>query len=595
MLLLAISFGTLTGLADVALAAHHRFFVDQPTLVGRHVVWMAPLGMTVFFLLVALVLLVASLLSARLARLPLGILVFSSLATLSIVLGLPWVIHPLGAGILALGIGSRLYAVSGRDPDRMRRRLAKSTVLALAAIVVLNAVVLASGSLGDRRVAAGSALPARGPNVLLIILDTVRAKSLSLYGRDRLTTPELDQFAERGLVFESAIAPAPWTLPTHASIFTGRHPQDLSADWAHPLDSEYRTLAEVMSEAGYATAGFAANLLYVSRAHGLARGFEHYEDFPVSPGQVVLSTALGREIARSSLVRRITGPEDLLNRKRTPAITRRFLRWLDTRPREPFFAFLNLFDAHEPYLPPAPFDTLFGPTRPRELDRQGGLGLSDRAARGRKWESTPGQTAIDLAAYEASIAAMDAALGHLFAELDARALLDSTVVIITADHGEQQGEHELYGHLNSLYASLLRVPLVIVGPGVPQGRTDRITSLTDIASTVLDLTDIDAELPGRSFADWPMARTDSVPAFSFLSKGLSLRSWYPVGRGPEMYSLWWDGHHYICNGDGSEEVFDSRADQREERDLAGLDAAQPVLERSRAELSRVLGRPARCP
>ena len=594
-LLLAICFGLLTGLGEVLLIAHHRFLLGKTTLVSQHITWMAPLGVTAIFLAVGVVLLAASLLHAPAAQLPAGSFLFALLGTLSITFLLPSGIHPLAAGVLATGVGFQAYRVSKRDPGRLRRKLATATVTTLAAILALNATVLGSRSLSARRAYADPATSAEGPNVLLIILDTVRARSLSLYGRERATSPRLDSFAERGLVFERAIAPSPWTLPSHASIFTGRYPHRLSVDWEKPLDAEHETLAEALSRAGYATGGFAGNLFYASRVHGLSRGFEHYDDHPVSPGQIALSTALGRAAARSSLLRRVFGHEDLLNRKSAADITGAFLRWVDVQSDQPFFAFLNLFDAHEPYLPPAPFDTLFGPTGPRSLERQGGLRRDDRASRGRKWETTPEQASLDLAAYEASITSIDAELGRLFRELEARALLEGTLVIVTADHGEQQGEHGLYGHLNSLYEPLLRVPLVIVGPGVPRGRTDRVTSLTDIAATVLDLTGVEAQIPGIPIAGNWMDQNDSVPALSSLRTGLVLQEWYPVGRGQEMYSLWSGDHHYICNGDGSDELYDTRRDPEEERSLATVGDSEPVLSWFRAQLGRALERPPPCP
>ena len=121
--------------------------------------------------------------------------------------------------------------------------------------------------------------PANSPNVLLIVLDTVRADHLSLYGYERPTTPNLERLAKRGIRFDNARATAPWTLPSHASMFTGHWPHELGAKWMTPLRGNLPTLAEYLGAHGYATAGFVANVVYCSQETGLARGFTHYEDY----------------------------------------------------------------------------------------------------------------------------------------------------------------------------------------------------------------------------------------------------------------------------------------------------------------------------
>jgi hypothetical protein len=171
-------------------------------------------------------------------------------------------------------------------------------VLAVATV----AGILMLPRLRERR-ALGKLPPAAEgvPNVLLLVLDTVRAASLSLYGYPRPTTPNLEKWAAKGVVFERAIAPAPWTLPSHGSLFTGRHPQELSGEHLVPLNEEQPTLAEALRDAGYATAGFAANPTYTTRASGLARGFARYEDFPITWGRFLISSWLSRMISQRLL------------------------------------------------------------------------------------------------------------------------------------------------------------------------------------------------------------------------------------------------------------------------------------------------------
>src|SRR5690606_25192479 len=161
-------------------------------------------------------------------------------------------------------------------------------------------------SVGSQRAAAGAtggAVASDRANVLLLVLDTVRADALStaLAADDESHTPHIAALARRGVVFDGAISTAPWTLPAHGGLFTGRLPQELSSDWLAPLDDRWPTLAEALDAEGYATGGFIANTRYCSAETGLARGFEHYEDYRVSPGDLLLCTALGRRWIASDI------------------------------------------------------------------------------------------------------------------------------------------------------------------------------------------------------------------------------------------------------------------------------------------------------
>jgi arylsulfatase A-like enzyme len=615
-----VCFALLTSLCELGLVANHRYILDEITHVSPHVVWMAPVANLVFFSLVGLLLLALGSRWPGLVGPPVTASVYACLATFAIALSLPWKLHIAAALILPLGVGVQVYRLTKARADGLRRRLPRATAV-LALLIAGLAIGVAIPRALARRAAWAQlpAAPAGAPNILLIILDTVRAKSLDLYGYERATAPNLTAFAEDGVVFDRAVAPAPWTLPSHASIFTGRFHHELSTDWQEPLDGTHRTLAEALASGGYATGGFVANLLYTSYVHGLSRGFLHYEDYPVSAGQVLLSSSLGRALAPTESLHRILGREDLLTRKNAGAIVDAAVDWIEitgaqANPR-PFFAFLNLFDAHEPYLPPAPFDTLFGPTGPRPLFREVSLTRDTRARRPAKWIMTPRELRIEHNAYDASIAYMDSQLGRLLGRLEEMGQLRNTIVIVTSDHGEQQGEHHLFGHLNSLYSPLLRVPLVIVGPGIPAGRVAGPASLRDLSATIQDLLDgvpdlaSLSRLPGNSLAPrWAPAEDapgaldpEPQPALSTLHRGVSLRPWYPVLRGPEMHSLWDADHHYICNGDGFEELYETGSDPGEENNLAaGPDGASPAgslagsLADFREQLTRMLGQTHAC-
>ena len=184
------------------------------------------------------------------------------------------------------------------------------------------------------------------PNVLLIVMDTVRAQNLSLYGYARQTTPRLEQFAKTGARFDRAIATAPWTLPSHASMFTGRVAREMSADFRAPLDDMYPTLAETLGAQGYLTAGFVANTYYCNAENGLSRGFDHYEDYQLSLSEFAISASLSRAILNRDAVRRLINYHDVIGRKTAPDINRAFLSWLERQSERPFFAFLNYLEAH---------------------------------------------------------------------------------------------------------------------------------------------------------------------------------------------------------------------------------------------------------
>lgn len=423
------------------------------------------------------------------------------------------------------------------------------------------------------------------PNVLMIVLDTVRAQNLSLYGYHRPTMPNLGQIAKQGVFFEQAVAPAPWTLPSHASMFTGRFPHELTADWTTPLDATYPTLAEILYQHGYLTTGFIANTLYCSYESGLNRGFVHYEDYPVSLSQLIRSSALGREITNNLDLRRLVKYYNLLGRKSAERLNYDFLSWLSRQEQRPFFAFLNYFDAHNPYIPPPPYDGMFG-NLPR---RDPGVIPAEW------WSETEIQAEID--AYDGLLAYLDHQLDLLLSELKSRGILDNTLLIITSDHGEEFGEHQLFGHGTSLYWPSLFVPLLISFPSrIPVGRTIRTpVTLRDLAATILDLLKIDAnnKLPGSSLAKYweNSAGVENVKnnpiLLSEVSQGVRTPKSWPISKG-SMRSLVTDNFHYIVDGVGFEELYDIRSDPFEFENLAGSTEYRPAKEQFETYLEEVL-------
>jgi arylsulfatase A-like enzyme len=269
-------------------------------------------------------------------------------------------------------------------------------------------------------------------------------------------------------------------------------------------------------------------------------------------------------------------------RKHAPDINAEFLDWhADYDGARPFFAFLNYFDAHSPYETHPPFDTKFSATPPRYWLMRGWQ---------RSYTEAEMQEFVD--AYESAIAYLDHQIGELLSELEARGVLDNTLLVIVSDHGESLGENDILVHANSLYMPQLRVPLGIRMPGrAPAGlRIDSPVSLRDLPATVLDLVGLNATLPGRSLRSlWqpgvvePADADRNAGAFSELTYNRFAHADDPIQLGL-MRSIVHGRWHYIRNGDGSEELYDFRSDPDETDDLAAGEAGRAALTALRGAL-----------
>jgi arylsulfatase A-like enzyme len=486
--------------------------------------WSVPLALTITVFAASLPWLV---IRGRFFHLAARLAVFlaSAIVVLDLLMLVPR-LAPYAAAVLAAGLAAQFTRSFVQRTDRM----APVVHRALPVLVVLVAVAGGAISLaGSRAPAPATGAATVGPNVLFITLDTVRASSLSLYGYSRLTSPNLTRFGRQGVVFDNAFTTAPWTLPSHSSMFTGRWPHELSASYDHQLDTRYPTLAEYFAGRGYATAGFVANLEYCGAPTGLARGFGHYEDYPRSVGQVVSNSTLLRGIADNFTLRRLVKNDEHLNRVTAADINGRFLSWLETAGQQPFFAFLNYFDAHEPYLPPPPFDRAYGPGR--STGRVSPIHHAQWDPSSPSREIAPEFLREEIDAYDGALTYLDQQLGSLFDRLAARGLLASTVVVITADHGEEFAEHRVLEHGYSLYREGLHVPLLIVRPGTSAAgaRVKTPVSLRDVAATLVDLTGGPVgAMPGASLSTViTSSNTSGSPVFSELSK--------PPGKLPNWF------------------------------------------------------------
>jgi arylsulfatase A-like enzyme len=391
-------------------------------------------------------------------------------------------------------------------------------------------------------------MPTQQPDVLLLVLDTQRRDRLSTYGHHRDTSPSLTRFAEDATVFDRAIAPAQWTVPAHASMFTGLYAGSHGLTEAGgTLSGAYPTLAEILQVDGYRTVGFCNNPLVGLVDNGLKRGFDQFYNYSgASPNRPVdvqrgpvrraMSRAFRRfahrvqnEFAQSDWLFRIS-----LNPMLVPIWTR-YVNYkghtensltdaLDTINTHraggsdtPLFTFINLMGAHLPYRPPQDYVNRFAPGLAKDKDAyQFVRRFNADAAR---WASPPEEPLTDwqyqalFDFYDAEVAYQDELLGIFLDGMRRSGALDDTLVIIAADHGEAHGDHGFIGHSFVVYQELVHVPLIVRYPDrFPTGiRVGTNVSTRRIFHTVLDAAGIvpplDEADPNAQVAELTLARS----------------------------------------------------------------------------------------
>ena len=592
VVLLGMWFGLTTGLIETAQVFARKYLFNPATLgllqMNQHAVWIVSVANVVLFSIAGLALGLLVPLSRRFVPMA-ALFVLATLAAFEILLtfhGLSMVAY----GVLSAGIGAQIAKRIARRRDGFQRIVRLGIPVMLAILVGQIGFKYADDSRHESSQLAGLPRVADGsPNVLLIVLDTVRAENLSLYGHKRITTPHLDRLATRGVVFDQARSPGVWTLPSHCSLFTGRWPHELSARAERPLDRTFPTLAEFMTSRGYMTAGFVANTLFCNHWYGVARGFIHYEDVAEDLSAIMRSSGVGRRLHKligNPLQER---PSAFFYRKDAATINGEFLSWMDrwgpSRTDRPFFVFLNYYDAHDPYMPPGGFKNRFG-MKPPTTDE---LSLLQRWHELESKPKTPEQNKLATDAYDECIASLDEDLGRLFEELEKRRMLDNTMIIVTADHGEEFGEHGGYGHGN-LYPPVTRVPLIIVPPG---GLSDPVrvhvpTSVRNVAVTVADVLKRKAEspFPGLSLlGHWGGKPGESPTADEIVVTEIVDNVKKDEHGTKYARSLIANGRAYLKHRDGREELFDLETDPGQLRDLSKLPESKSFLESFRISLA----------
>ncbi len=463
------------------------------------------------------------------------------------------------------------------------------------------------------------------PNIVLIVLDTVGAKHLSLYGYQRPTTPNLEKIARECSVYSRCFAPACWTMPSHASMFTGLYPSQHGAfESRFLLRDNLPHLVPTLKAQGYDTIGISTNAL-VSPASGLCQDFDEFHDLgshdrsrilaglqgsdPKENGSGKLTgrlhTAISSKNAMSSMLRylRETGQAGEVLKTSWKMATRQAAKWLRPHPidnatpytkktlalmgdilkrqasgNSPFFLFVNILQAHQNYCPP--------------MRRRRFSSWHDRVTASPQKFYFHGDSP-DLARlvttygnlYDDEILYLDAVMGRLWKMFQSASLFEDTVVIITSDHGEHFGEKGHYTHVLSLYNELLWVPLIVRFPrslALP-GQDPRLVSLTDLYATILDLVDSPLPRPETSYSLLaPPQRALAISQCVYpemWQRYLEPKQKFCQSRGetfsPPVFAVMTEGGLKIIEKrDGSLEIYDLKESLLENRDISSTVAPE---------------------
>ena len=433
------------------------------------------------------------------------------------------------------------------------------------------------------------------PNVIIILWDTTRADRLSLYGYDLETTPRMRAWAEKGVIFENAVSPAMWTVPSHASMFTGLPPTTHGAGQDYRwLDHSNVTLAEHFRDNGYDTYAFSANPNLTTTGKNLLQGFETVN---VSWGgrwrKKVDENTRAKQIERDaateispSFPKKGTGHKPFTYNA-GPVTQEAFGGWLLKQRDEskPFLAYLSYMESHKPRIPTLESRQKVADQDVVELALQTDISFEKQLAYSYDQISyTDKELEAINRTYDACLIDLDNATGDLLDQLEQRGYLENTIVIFTSDHGEMLGEHQLFGHRASVFEELLHVPLVISWPGhIDAERVAEPVSNLDIYNTLIELAGVprpeqkmsmgnlvrDAKRAAGAFAE--MMSVDNVGWKNVVAL-------YPdLDRGPwtvKYRSFRHGDHKLIRDSNGVERLFHLGEDPGEHSDLS---ASSPDL------------------
>jgi arylsulfatase A-like enzyme len=399
----------------------------------------------------------------------------------------------------------------------------------------------------------------RAPDIVLVVVDTLRADRLGCYGNARGLTPFLDSLAARGVVFRNAYAPAPWTNPSVASLLTSRFPSQHGAvAFESVLADAEVTFPEVLREAGYRTGAFSANG-GIQGGLGYGQGFQHYRaHLPVARAGVPLLLWLPL---------------------RGDAINDEALGWLDRDAPgrdAPVFLYVQYMETHQPYDPlPEYLQRVAGEAPPPDVETVNALTILSHI------QSLQAEDVRAISeVYDAEVASVDLRIRDLFAALERRQLLRNALVIVTADHGEEFNEHGVIGHGMTLYNPALHVPLIVVVPdGDRHGEVEEVVSLVDLAPTILHFAGI---APPPAFEGRSLAPLLADPRRGDAGFAYSQRIPRPMDASPDhphTDALVVGPQKLIVGMDGDRETYRLDRDPEERHTPALDDGERVALER----------------
>lgn len=563
--------------------------------VSKEILWVAPIVDLIFFLLVALVIWLASRFFKRIPAARVLVLILTFLAAYDW-LTLTGRLYSRACLLLALGVAAAFIRWLGTHEAVAIRFWRKSCAYLVAALLIIFVGIQGGKWLHERIVEARLPIASpKSPNVLVVVMDTLRADHLSTYEYARPTSPVMDRLAKRGVLFENAIAPSSWSLPSHASLLTGRYPLEHGLvnvqpmpwmGWGRTAMNGFPTLGEALQQRGYRTGAFSANRVYFSDDVGLGRGFIRFEDYFFSAGDALTRTVYGRKLARFYFYRsnkskatrllRYLGLGPWLDqdsegsgeyggafgvRKRASDVNQEALKWIERDRKRRFFAFLNYLDVHYAYGGPWNY------TKPA-------------------WDQG---TPID--EYDAGVTYADDQFGRLLADLQRLGLADNTIVVITSDHGESLGDHGLTYHGAALYWELVHVPLVIFYPKhIPGGvRIATPVSNAAISATILSLLGDGAQkiFPGPALSDlwqspeassqWPDPLSQLPQTNIVVRADRAVEDKIPIATTGSMQTLVTPRWQLIVHDKLGAQLYDWRSDPGEAHDLARTPEGRPIV------------------
>jgi arylsulfatase A-like enzyme len=571
--------------------------------VSAPILWVSPLFDVILFLILAALVSVAARIVSRLPGLLVLVFLLSGLTAYDW-LTLTARLDHWSCLLLAIGVATAFTRWFSRNQANVLQFWRK-TFPWVVALGFLSFLAVQGGYwLRESREIAKLPPPTPGsPNVLAIVIDTLRSDHLSSYGYSRLTSPNIDRLAREGTLFENAMAACSWSLPSHVSMLTGLYQYQHGVSNVQPMPvfgsstpsfGGHLMLGEALERRGYRTAAFSANRTWFSHDLGFGRGFEHFEDYFHSVPDAFIRTLFGREFSRIYLARsdrslpkrflRWLGMDSLLDaddeglgarggapgiRKRAPVVNSELLHWIDSGSHaRPFFAFINYFGVHSPYGGPP----LFTDPWPRE-------------------------TADDQ--YDDGIRYVDLSIGRLMTELEERGLSRNTIVVITADHGEGLGEHGLDSHGQALYLEQIHVPLIFWYPGhIPAGRRVAANvSTVSIPATVMRLVadKPDDEFQGpaltslwsgsRDGSAWPDPLSE-LAKNKYVSNAHTRRGYVPTAKGGSMKSMVNGKWQLIVHDVYGSQLYDWKNDPAESHNLINTEVGEQTARELKEKMIR---------